>query len=92
MALPVTERMQSFRDPEVRRTLSIEAVETEGTHSYQAARGTRVMSFNRRWDLVQVYMGHPRAEPEVQWQERRANSPGARERGYGRFPGPGPGR
>ncbi len=58
MALPVTERMQSFRDPEVRRTLSIEAVETEGTHSYQAARGTRVMSFNRRWDLVQVYMGH----------------------------------
>ena len=58
MALPVTERMQSFRDPEVRRTLSIEAVETEGAHSYQAARGTRVMSFNRRWDLVQVYMGH----------------------------------
>jgi len=58
MALPVEERIQSFRDPEVRRALSLEAVETEGAHSYQPERGTRRMSFNRRWDLVQVYMAH----------------------------------
>ncbi|PKB66186.1 MAG: hypothetical protein BZY81_07630 [SAR202 cluster bacterium Io17-Chloro-G4] len=58
MAQPVRERIQSFRDPEIRRALSLEGVETEGTHSYQAERGTRQMSFNRRWDLVQVYMAH----------------------------------
>ncbi|HIN05276.1 MAG TPA: hypothetical protein EYM65_03420 [Dehalococcoidia bacterium] len=58
MAQPVRERIQAFRDPEIRRALSLEGVETEGTHSYQAERGTRRMSFNRRWDLVQVYMAH----------------------------------
>ena len=58
MALPVEERIRSFRDPEIRRALSIEGVETEGTHRYRMNRGTRTMSFNRRWDLVQVYMAH----------------------------------
>ncbi len=58
MALPVAERLQAFRDSEVRRALSIEGVETEGAHRYQSERGTRTMSFNRRWDLVQVYMAH----------------------------------
>jgi N-acyl-D-aspartate/D-glutamate deacylase len=58
MAQPVRERIQAFRDPEIRRALSLEGVETEGTHSYQAERGTRRMSFNRRWDLVEVYMAH----------------------------------
>jgi len=58
MALPVEERMRSFRDPEIRRALSIEGVETEGEHRYRMNRGTRTMSFNRRWDLVQVYMAH----------------------------------
>ena len=58
MALPVEERIRSFRDPEIRRALSIEGVETEGAHRYRMNRGTRTMSFNRRWDLVQVYMAH----------------------------------
>ena len=58
MAQPVEERIRSFRDPEIRRALSLEGVETEGTHRYRMNRGTRTMSFNRRWDLVQVYMAH----------------------------------
>ncbi len=58
MALPVEERIRSFRDPEIRRALSLEGVETEGEHRYRMNRGTRTMSFNRRWDLVQVYMAH----------------------------------
>ena len=58
MALPVAERIQAFRDSEIRRALSIEGVETEGAHRYRSERGTRTMSFNRRWDLVQVYMAH----------------------------------
>ena len=58
MAQPVQERIKSFRDPEIRKALSLEGVETEGAHSYQARQGTRQMSFNRRWDLVQVYMAH----------------------------------
>ena len=58
MALPVADRIQAFRDSEIRRALSIEGVETEGAHRYRSERGTRTMSFNRRWDLVQVYMAH----------------------------------
>ena len=58
MAQPVEERIRSFRDPEIRKALSLEAVETEGDHRYRMERGTRTMSFNRRWDLVQVYMAH----------------------------------
>ncbi len=58
MAQPVEDRIRSFRDPEIRRALSLEGVETEGEHRYRMNRGTRTMSFNRRWDLVQVYMAH----------------------------------
>ena len=56
MAQPFQERMQSFRDPELRKALSLEAVETTGDHAYRMGRGNRKMSFNRRWDLVQVFM------------------------------------
>ena len=58
MAMPVQERIAAFADAEIRRALSIEGVETEGEHRYRMNRGTRTMSFNRRWDLVQVYMAH----------------------------------
>jgi len=58
MAQPVQQRMQSFRDPEIRKALSLEAVESEGEHRYRMGRAQRQMSFNRRWDLVQVYMTH----------------------------------
>ena len=58
MAQPVQQRIQSFQDSEIRKALSLEGVETEGTHSYRMDRGTRQMSFSRRWDLVQVYMTH----------------------------------
>ena len=56
MAQPVPERMQSFRDPGIRKKLSLEAVETEGTHAYHMGLAQRRMSFTRRWDLVEVYM------------------------------------
>lgn len=56
MAQPVPERMQSFRDPAIRKKLSLEAVETEGAHTYHMGRAQRRMSFIRRWDLVEVYM------------------------------------
>ncbi len=56
MAQPVPHRMQSFRDPEIRQKLSLEAVETEGTHAYHMGLAQRRMSFTRRWDLVEVYM------------------------------------
>jgi N-acyl-D-aspartate/D-glutamate deacylase len=60
MALPYAQRMQAFRDPEIRRSLSAEAVEgtvaqeRPGTDRRGRARGF----FNRRWDLVQVFMTH----------------------------------
>ena len=53
MAQPIKERIQSFRDSEIRKKLNAEAVETEGSHSHRSE-----MSFSRRWDLVQVYMAH----------------------------------
>jgi N-acyl-D-aspartate/D-glutamate deacylase len=56
MAQPVPDRMQSFRNPEIRKKLSAEAVETEGTHEYHMGLAQRRMSFTRRWDLVEVYM------------------------------------
>jgi N-acyl-D-amino-acid deacylase len=63
MALPYGERMQAFRDPAIRKSLSAEAVEgtvaqeRPGTDRRGRARGF----FNRRWDLVQVFMTqHPR--------------------------------
>jgi N-acyl-D-amino-acid deacylase len=58
MALPYGERMRAFRDPAVRKSLSAEAVEgtvaqeRPGTDRRGRARGF----FNRRWDLVQVFM------------------------------------
>jgi N-acyl-D-aspartate/D-glutamate deacylase len=58
MALPYARRMQAFRDPEIRKALSAEAVEgtvaqeRPGTDRRGRARGF----FNRRWDLVQVFM------------------------------------
>ena len=56
MAQPVQERMRSFRDLEIRRALSVEAVETQGEHSYRMGQAGRQMRFNRSWDLVQVFM------------------------------------
>jgi len=58
MAQPVQERMRSFRDSAIRKALSVEAVETEGEHAYRMGRAQRQMRFNRRWDLVEVYMTH----------------------------------
>src|SRR6516162_8720971 len=58
MALPYAQRMQAFRDSETRRLLSAEAVEgtvaqeRPGTDRRGRARGF----FNRRWDLMQVFM------------------------------------
>jgi N-acyl-D-aspartate/D-glutamate deacylase len=64
MAQPVTQRMQSFRDPATRKQLSVEAVETEGAHAYRMGLAQRQMSFSRRWDLVEVYMTwHERNKP-----------------------------
>src|SRR2546426_1651129 len=64
MAQPVPARMQSFRDPEIRKQLSLEAVETEGAHPCRLGLAQRQMSFSRRWDLVEVYMTwHERTKP-----------------------------
>jgi len=58
MARPYQERMQAFRDAATRQALSAEAVEgtaaqaRPGTDRRGRARGY----FNRRWDLVQVFM------------------------------------
>ena len=58
MALPYQERMRAFRDPEIRKSLSAEAV--EGTVAQQRPatdrRGRARGFFNRRWDLMQVFM------------------------------------
>ena len=58
MALPYQERMRAFRDPELRKALSAEAV--EGTVAQQGGmtdrRGRARGFFNRRWDLVEVFM------------------------------------
>jgi N-acyl-D-amino-acid deacylase len=58
MARPYQERMQSFRDPKIRQALSAEAV--EGTVAQERPgsdrRGRARGFFNRRWDLVQVFM------------------------------------
>jgi N-acyl-D-aspartate/D-glutamate deacylase len=58
MALPYKERMQAFRDPEIRKAMSAEAV--EGTVEQQGGmtdrRGRSRGGFNRRWDLVEVFM------------------------------------
>jgi N-acyl-D-aspartate/D-glutamate deacylase len=57
MARPYQERMRSFRDATIRKALSAEAV--EGTVSQRPGsdrRGRARGFFNRRWDLVQVFM------------------------------------
>src|SRR5437773_4465365 len=58
MALPYQERMRAFRDPEIRRAMSDEAV--EGTVAQQGGmtdrRGRARGLFNRRWDLVEASM------------------------------------
>ncbi|HUB15318.1 MAG TPA: amidohydrolase family protein [Acetobacteraceae bacterium] len=58
MALPYGDRMRAMRDPEIRRSLSAEAV--EGSVAQQAPmqdrRGRGRGYFNRRWDLMQVFM------------------------------------
>jgi N-acyl-D-aspartate/D-glutamate deacylase len=58
MALPYQDRMRAFRDPETRKALSAEAV--EGTVATQGnvtdRRGRARGAFNRRWDLVEVFM------------------------------------
>src|SRR5262252_11211823 len=58
MALPYKERMQAFRDPDIRKAMSAEAV--EGTVAQEGGmtdrRGRARGQFNRRWDLVKVFM------------------------------------
>ncbi len=58
MALPSQDRMQAFRDPEIRKALSAEAVEGTVAQTAPATnrRGVSRGFFNRRWDLVQVFM------------------------------------
>ena len=91
MAQPVEERMKSFRDAEVRKALSQEAVETEGEHAYRLGLAQRQMSFSRRWDLVEVYMAHHERNRQFSGKsvEQIAKEQG---RDYGRLPGPGFGR
>ena len=57
MAQPVQERIRSLRDLETRKALSEEAV--AGTVDQEPGtdrRGRRQRGFNRRWDLVEVFM------------------------------------
>ncbi len=58
MALPYQERIRAFRDPELRKALSAEAVEgtVEQAGGMTDRRGRSRGFFNRRWDLVQVFM------------------------------------
>jgi N-acyl-D-aspartate/D-glutamate deacylase len=58
MALPYQDRMRAFRDPEIRKALSAEAVEGTIAQERQATdrRGRARGFFNRRWDLMRVFM------------------------------------
>jgi N-acyl-D-amino-acid deacylase len=57
MARPYKERMQAFRDAEIRNALSAEAVEgTAPQGGMTDRRGRARGTFNRRWDLVEVFM------------------------------------
>ena len=82
MARPYQERMQMFRDPEIRKALSAEAV--EGTVAAQAPmtdrRGRARGFFNRRWDLVQVFMT---ARGQNRHLEGKSVADIAREQGKG---------
>jgi len=58
MAKPVPERIRAFRDPTTRQALSAEAVEGSVAQERPGSdrRGRARGFFNRRWDLVQVFM------------------------------------
>jgi len=58
MARPYQERMRAFRDAATRKALSAEAVEGTATQERPGTdrRGRARGYFNRRWDLVQVFM------------------------------------
>src|SRR5712692_5733726 len=68
MSRPYRERMAAFRDPETRKALSAEAV--EGTVAQAAPmtdrRGQARGYFNRRWDLVQVYLATKKQNQALQ--------------------------
>jgi N-acyl-D-amino-acid deacylase len=82
MARPSQERMRAFRDPAIRQALSAEAVEgsvaqvTPGSDRRGRARGY----FNRRWDLVQVFMTY---EARNRALEGKSIEQLAREQGKG---------
>ena len=88
MALPYQDRMRAFRDPEIRKAMSAEAV--EGTVAQQGGmtdrRGRARGLFNRRWDLVEGVHDHEGAEPAPRGQERRADRQGAEQGHHGRLP------
>ena len=90
MALPYQERMRAFRDPEIRRSLSAEAVEgtvaqeRPGTDRRGRARGF----FNRRWDLMQVFMTQHERNRGARRQEHHADRPGAGQERDGCVPRP----
>jgi N-acyl-D-amino-acid deacylase len=58
MSRPYRERMAAFRDPETRKALSAEAVEGAVAQAAPMTdrRGQARGYFNRRWDLVQVFL------------------------------------
>src|SRR6266568_1816198 len=68
MSRPYRERMAAFRAPETRKALSAEAV--EGTVAQAAPmtdrRGQARGYFNRRWDLVQVYLATQKQNQALQ--------------------------
>ena len=90
MALPYQDRMRAFRDPEIRKAMSAEAV--EGTVAQEGGmtdrRGRARGLFNRRWDLVEVFMTDEGAEPPPRGQERRADRQGAEQGHHGCLPRP----
>ena len=90
MALPYQERMRAFRDPEIRKALSAEAV--EGT---VAQEGGDDRPARPRARLLQPALGPGRgvhddegAEPAPRGQERRADRQGAEQEHHGCLPRP----
>ena len=81
MAQPVQERIRSLRDLETRKALSGEAV--EGTVDQEPGtdrRGRRQRGFNRRWDLVEVFMTYHERNRQL---EGKSVEQLAREQGKG---------
>ena len=68
MALPVEERMKSMRDAEIRASLSAEAVEGSIAQGDTGTdrRGRAMRGFNRRWDLVEVFMTYQEHNRKVE--------------------------